>query len=302
MRRMRFARCSGASATAAMMATQFGLAMRPRCAVERVRVHFGHDERHVGLHAEGRGVVDHDGAARGRRARDAARDAAAGREEREVDAVQAVNGELLHRERAAAEMHRAPGGAARGEQAERSEREAALLEAVDELGADRAGGADDRDLGRGRDAAWRGEGCGVGVLVGGGGGDLVQAHVSLLCRGGDECLEAGPRRSPAGPRGCLLRAHRSARTQGARTGVLTCAIRFVVGCSMATIISRCGVLTNESGAAPRKRGLFWTQHVDAAPGAAAVFAAGARSPSFRTFRTAARYPSPAAPSAGSGDR
>ena len=205
MRRMRFARCSGASATTVMMATQFGLAMRPRCAGERVGVHLGHDERHVGLHAEGRGIVDDDGATRRGGARDAARDGGTCREECEVDAAQAVHGELLDGERAAAEMQSAPGGAAGGEQAQRAEREAALLEAVDELGPDRARGADDRDGGGGRNAARGGRRRGfAGGLERRFGCDLIQAHDLSPVVAETSAWVVRPRRAPAGPWGCYF--------------------------------------------------------------------------------------------------
>ena len=56
-------RGSARSTGMSCMVEQFGFATRPRCCARRVRVDVGHDQRHVGIHAEGRGVVDHDGAA-----------------------------------------------------------------------------------------------------------------------------------------------------------------------------------------------------------------------------------------------
>ena len=111
----------------------------------RLRVDLRHHERHRGIHAEGGGVVHHHRALLGGERREALGGAATGGEERDVDAAEAVFLQLLHRQRLAAEAHRLACRAGRGEKAQLGEREAALLEAADELDTDGAGGADDRD-------------------------------------------------------------------------------------------------------------------------------------------------------------
>ena len=62
------ASCSGFSATTNCAVEQLGLAMMPflMSALERVGVHFGHDQGNLAVHAPLRGIVDHDGALRRR--------------------------------------------------------------------------------------------------------------------------------------------------------------------------------------------------------------------------------------------
>ena len=79
---------SGLSATTICIVEQFGLAMMPSVAVERLRVDLGDDERDLGVacrHA--RGVVDDDGARARELRRPLAGRRAAGGEEREVEAL-----------------------------------------------------------------------------------------------------------------------------------------------------------------------------------------------------------------------
>src|SRR5690606_7378210 len=114
---------------------------------DRVRVDLGHDERHRGVHAESRRVVDDDRAALDGDRREFARRGAARGEEREVHAVEALLRQLLDGQRLAAERHRLSGRARRREEPELRQRELALLETTDDLDADGAGRADDRDDG-----------------------------------------------------------------------------------------------------------------------------------------------------------
>ena len=147
MRLMRRFWCSGHSGVAATMATQFGFAMMPLVLAHGAGVDLGHHQRHVLIHAEGRGVVDdHRAGAHGGR-REALRLRATGGEQRDVHALEAGVGEFLHRDIAAAEFHRFADRTRRGQQAQLDEREFALLEALHELDADGAGGAGNGDDG-----------------------------------------------------------------------------------------------------------------------------------------------------------
>ena len=110
-RLMRFCRWIGQSGTSAVIAEQFGTAMMPLWSRMRPRVDLGDHQRHVRVHPEGRGVVDHDGAGLHRDRRELPRDAAAGREQRDVDAVEGVLVELLDDDLLAAEVERLAGRA-----------------------------------------------------------------------------------------------------------------------------------------------------------------------------------------------
>ena len=148
MRLMRRFWCSGHSGVAATMATQFGLAMMPLCFEHRAGVDLRHDQRHVGVHAERTTSCRRPPRRRCTAAgREALRLRAAGGEQRDVHAFEAVIGELLHGDVAAAEFHRLARRARGGQQAQLGQREFALLEALHELDADGAGGAGNGDDG-----------------------------------------------------------------------------------------------------------------------------------------------------------
>ena len=84
-----YARCSAPSATIIDSVVQFGLPMMPLGRVGRGGgVDLGHDERDVGVHPEGAGVVDRDGAARGGDRRPLRGDLVGDVEHRDVDAVE----------------------------------------------------------------------------------------------------------------------------------------------------------------------------------------------------------------------
>ena len=122
--------------------------MMPLCVKIASRVDLRHDERHVGIHAKRRRVVDDDRAGLDGGRRELLRRAAAGREQADVDAreagfsVSSCTGQIL-----AAELHRLAGRARGREQLELLQRKLALLEAVKQLDADGARGTDDRDDG-----------------------------------------------------------------------------------------------------------------------------------------------------------
>ena len=79
--------------------------------------------------------------------REALRLRAAGGEQRDVHAFEALVGQLLDGEIAAAEFHRLAGRTRGGQQPQLDERKFALLEALHELDADGAGGSGNRDDG-----------------------------------------------------------------------------------------------------------------------------------------------------------
>ena len=114
---------------------------------ERVRVDVGHDQRHVGLHAEGRRVVDDDRAALDGDRRPLARARRAGREDGEVDAVEGLGLDGAHLELLVAEAHARAGAAGAGEADELAEVEAALGQHLAQDLADGAGGAEDGNAG-----------------------------------------------------------------------------------------------------------------------------------------------------------
>jgi len=80
------------------------------------RVDFRHHQRYIRIHAERGGVVDDDGAVTDRRRGKALGLGAARREQRDVDAAEAVFGQLLDGDALALEGKRLTRGARRSEQ------------------------------------------------------------------------------------------------------------------------------------------------------------------------------------------
>ena len=77
---------------------QFGLAMMPLCCFDVARVDFRNHERDGIVHAEGAGIIDdHAAGFRGDR-REFLGDAAAGAEQRDVDALECIFGQFLDRD------------------------------------------------------------------------------------------------------------------------------------------------------------------------------------------------------------
>ena len=114
-------------------------------AVERVRVHLGHDEWHVLVHAPLGRVVDHDGARVGEARRPLLAHLRPRREQRDVEALDRLVVERLDRQRAASPLERAPGRALRGERHHLVRRERALVQHLEHGRAHRAGGSHDGD-------------------------------------------------------------------------------------------------------------------------------------------------------------
>jgi hypothetical protein len=113
---------------------------------EIARVDLGHDQRRVGVHAEGGGVVDHDRARGFGVGNELAAARGAGAEEGNVDALEGGGGQLLDLVRLAFELERLADRAGRGEQLQGSDGEVPSLEDAEDLYSDRAGGADNGDV------------------------------------------------------------------------------------------------------------------------------------------------------------
>ncbi len=110
-----------------------------------MRVHLTDDERNLGVHAPGAGVVDHDGAGRGEaRSVGAAAGGACG-EEGDVDSRGVGGRDILDHDGVTGELERRTRRARRREEAQLADREGPLREDLEHDGADLAGGADDGD-------------------------------------------------------------------------------------------------------------------------------------------------------------
>ena len=117
-----------------------------RRSLQRLGIHLGDHERHVGLHPERGRLVDADRAGRGGLANERARDGRAGGGEREVHAAERVERELPDRDLVPAERDRTARGSGRRERHQLVHRERALLQDAEHLGAHCTGRADDGDL------------------------------------------------------------------------------------------------------------------------------------------------------------
>jgi hypothetical protein len=114
---------------------------------DSVRVDLGDHQRHVRVHSEGGGIVDHDGAGFGRDRRKSPGNATAGREQRDVDAVERALIQLLDHDGLPAEIDRLAGRAGARQRFQSPHRKTALVQGGDELGADGAGHAGNGDNG-----------------------------------------------------------------------------------------------------------------------------------------------------------
>ena len=113
--------------------------------LDRVGVHLGHDQGHVGVLAEGRGVVDHDGAGLADLFGPGARDLAAGRHQDQIDLGEVELFDVLAFDGLVAERDLDPLGLARGDGVDFIDGEFQLLEDVQHFAAHIARGPDDRD-------------------------------------------------------------------------------------------------------------------------------------------------------------
>ena len=109
---------------------------------DAVSVDLGDHQRHVRIHPEGRGIVDHDGAGLHCDWRVLSGNAAASRKQRDVDAMEGVRGQLLDKNPLAAEVDGLAGRAGARQRLELADAEIALVHGGDEFGADSAGYTD----------------------------------------------------------------------------------------------------------------------------------------------------------------
>ena len=117
-----------------------------RKALDRVGVHFRHDQRHLGVVAPGRGIVDHDAALRTDLRRPFLGDGAARRHQADIGVGEVVLVERLHLQRPVAERDLGALAAARGECNDLVGRKAPLVQDVQHFAAHIARGTDDGDL------------------------------------------------------------------------------------------------------------------------------------------------------------
>ena len=131
-----------------MIVVQFGLAMMPARAVLRgLRVDFRHHQRHVRIHPEGGGIVDHHRPGRRGGGAEFQRNPATRAEQRDVHAGERIVREFLHGDFLAAESHLFPGGSCRSEQLQLAERKIPLLKAEEHFYADGTRRTYDRYMG-----------------------------------------------------------------------------------------------------------------------------------------------------------
>ncbi len=100
---------------------------------DRLRIHLRHDQRHRRVHAERRGIVDHDRAGARRNRAIVLRDRPAGRKQSDIDVLERVLGQFGDGDVLALEAHglaRRPG---RGEELQLRHREMALFQQLQEL-------------------------------------------------------------------------------------------------------------------------------------------------------------------------
>ncbi len=143
MRLMRLCWWIGHSGVMAMMAAQLGLATMPLWPAMAPALISGITSGTSGSMRKAEELSTTMAPRRDRDGGVALRDAAARREERDVDALEALLGQLLHHQRPAVERQFAAHRAGGGEQPQLLHREAALGQAAQELDANGAGRADD---------------------------------------------------------------------------------------------------------------------------------------------------------------
>ena len=113
---------------------------------DRIGIHFRHDQRHVRIHAPGRGIVDHDRAGGADLRRPFLRHRAARRHQADVDVGEIVVLERFDLQGAVAIGDFDAHAAARGQRHDLVGRKFALGQNVEHLAPDIAGGADHCDL------------------------------------------------------------------------------------------------------------------------------------------------------------
>jgi hypothetical protein len=114
---------------------------------DAVGVDLGDHQRHVRIHPEGGGVVDDHGAGLHRERREFAGNAAAGREQRDIDALEGALVKLFDDHLLAAKIDGLAGRACARQRLELTNRKGTSVHGGDEFGADGAGHADDGNNG-----------------------------------------------------------------------------------------------------------------------------------------------------------
>jgi hypothetical protein len=138
----------------------------PRRQLDGVGVHLRHDQGHVRVHAEGRGIVDDDGAGLADLFRPQTRGVAAGAHQHQVDLREIEQFDVLAFQRPVAPGHLDALGLARGHGVHLVDGEFEFLEDVQHFPADIAGGAHDGDVRTGS-ARWRRRALGQGAALAG---------------------------------------------------------------------------------------------------------------------------------------
>jgi hypothetical protein len=109
-------------------------------------VNFRHDERNIRVLPERAGIIDDHAANLRGDGREFLRDAAAGAEERDVDSLECIFSEFLHRELRAFVGHGFARGTSGGQQGEFADRKFPLLERFNHFHADGASGTDNGNM------------------------------------------------------------------------------------------------------------------------------------------------------------
>ena len=100
-----------------------------------ISVDLGHDQRHLGIHAEGMAVVDHDGAELDGLRQQLLRDIVAGSAEYDVAALKGLGASFLNHDLLAAELDGLARRTRARQQLELANRKLLLVEALEHLGA-----------------------------------------------------------------------------------------------------------------------------------------------------------------------
>ena len=103
--------------------------------VDMIRIDLGHDQRHLGIHAEGMAVVDHDGAELDGLRQQLLRDIVAGSAEYDVAALKGLGASFLNHDLLAAELDGLARRTRARQQLELANRKLLLVEALEHLGA-----------------------------------------------------------------------------------------------------------------------------------------------------------------------
>ena len=143
-RLMRLVWWIGHSGTSAVIAAQFGMAMMPLCSRMRRALISGITSGTFGSMRNAEELSMTTAPALTASGRKLAGNAAARREQRDIDAVEGALGEFLDHDRLAAELNGLAGRAGAGQRLQSADGKAALVHGGDEFGADCAGDANYR--------------------------------------------------------------------------------------------------------------------------------------------------------------